>query len=510
MLTREMVEAIAEVAKGGYPLIEQDGAEICLDELAADWLERRNENDRLRRELDAALDAALPEHPGDGSCEYCSVAPGSWVFLCDEHNPMVAITDAQHAELACGGDPLGRCDEKPRKARAAKMATRKPASGAECSACGGSGTVGKGFSDLGVPCSVCRGTGKPASGEFDHLAVSPDWEERKVESASAESAPVCDVYGRSGERLACYDDPDGEDTGVMPARMEPCPACTPSADTGRLAADGEAGCGDCANRFPGGPKEGLCSHHGVVVSYRHGTCDDFVWSKGIQCYRPAPSSGDQDRDTGSRTCICCKDGPSLGQHTGYCYTAKGMRDWDDPACEHFRRIEQSGGKNIVIKTGNSTCGECKEWPGGGGGDCSFMSGCWEPTTPACEMFKPRSEGKSGGEGDAESHYPGYPDDEISAMLLTAASKGRATTTDALRRDVEEHCATATDLAELTERVERLAEAVNAYGCADSEYAKRVDGLEEFNKVVASQMVRFGADLDRLRKRIAARTDGDSN
>jgi len=430
--------------------------------------ERRNENDRLRRELDAALDAALPEHPGDGSCEYCSFAPGSWVFLCDEHNPMV--TDAQHAELACGGDPLGRCDEKPRKARAAKMATRKPASGAECSACGGSGTVGKGFSDLGVPCSVCRGTGKPASGEFDHLAVSPDWEERKVESASAESAPVCDVYGRSGERLACYDDPDGEDTGVMPARMEPCPACTPSA-----AAD------------------------------------------------------------------------------------TGQADSDKPEPQH-------------------TCGECAEWPGGGGGDCSFMSGCWEPTTPACEMFKPRSEGESGGEGltcisckygpspgqwrgyceakrgifegdhpacvlhqlrgstdttDRECYNGDDPDEPICENdEIPSAEECRLDMAeelirqrddlDALRRDLEEHCATATDLEELTERVERLAEAVNAYGDADRDYTKRLDRLEtslrEIAGIVADRFDRaadgtgpgWGCSGVQALCRIAARTDGGSS
>ena len=41
-----------------------------------------------------------------------------------------ALTDEQHASLACGDDPLGRCEEQPRKSRAAKTGKR-PASGAE-------------------------------------------------------------------------------------------------------------------------------------------------------------------------------------------------------------------------------------------------------------------------------------------------------------------------------------------------------------------------------------------
>jgi uncharacterized protein (UPF0335 family) len=128
------------------------------------------------------------------------------------------------------------------------------------------------------------------------------------------------------------------------------------------------------------------------------------------------------------------------------------------------------------------------------------------TDPACEHYRPRTD-------DAEpTTY-----DEFKAkhplLLLREefdlhVSETRADL-DALRKDVEEHCATATDLEELAERVERLAWNLNKLrdddACGGCGLLERLDALERGASHVPHQVKRITA-LERAHDKLIVRIE----
>ena len=136
-----------------------------------------------------------------------------------------------------------------------------------------------------------------------------------------------------------------------------------------------------------------------------------------------------------------------------------------------------------------TCGDCEEWPegktiwGGHAIDCSGDAlserhgedeGYRRSDDPACPMFR------SAGSGETEPFYYAR-FDEKKCMTILSENEEPATKADlaALREDVEEHCATATDLEELDERVQDVAKHAKRIGATAGEHDNRLSALEQW-------------------------------